>query len=157
MTVTKGSLKNEFALPQTLSRLFQLIQFVKCWQIFLELNSKRLYQSSGKEKESCCLVFTSSTKREIWHFHVVVVQRRQRNVQKKHDSWVKLLFNQSEPIAFSRSCCRRRRRCLSSLLLIFTTTATTTTIPLSATPALAAIIIIRTLRSEDCDGEENVA
>ena len=44
----------------------QLVQFVKCWQIFLELNSKRLYQSSGKEKESR-LVFTSSTKREIRH------------------------------------------------------------------------------------------
>ena len=40
-----------FALLQTLSRLFQLVQFVKCWQIVLELNSKRLYQSSGKEKE----------------------------------------------------------------------------------------------------------
>ena len=50
--------------------------------MFLELNSKGLYQSSGKEKESCCLVFPSSTKREIRHFHVVVVQRRLRNVQK---------------------------------------------------------------------------
>ena len=38
--------------------------------------------SSGKEKESCCPVFPSSTKREIRHFHVVVVQRRLRNVQK---------------------------------------------------------------------------
>ena len=46
----------------------------KRWQIFLELNSKGLYRSSGKEKESHCLVFTSSTKREIRHFHVVVVQ-----------------------------------------------------------------------------------
>ena len=43
------------------------------WAIFLELNSEGLYQSSGKEKESCCLVFPSSTKREIRHFHVVVV------------------------------------------------------------------------------------
>ena len=77
----KRHLKSEFALPQTLSRLFQLVQFVKCWQFFLELNSKRLYQSSGKEKESRCLVFTSFTKREIRYFHVVVVQRRQRNVQ----------------------------------------------------------------------------
>ena len=48
----------------TLSRLFQLVQFVNCWPIFLEFNSKLLYQSSGKEKESRCLVFTSSTKRE---------------------------------------------------------------------------------------------
>ena len=50
--------------------------------IVLEMNSKELYQSSGKESESCCLVFQSLTNREIWHFHVVVVQRRQRNVQK---------------------------------------------------------------------------
>ena len=57
--------------------IFQLVQFVKCWQIFLELNSKRLYQSSGKEKESRCLVFTSSIKREIRHYYVVVVLQRQ--------------------------------------------------------------------------------
>ena len=46
------------------------------------LFSKGLYQSSGKEKENYCLVFPSSTKREIRHFHFVVVQRRQRSVQK---------------------------------------------------------------------------
>ena len=50
--------------------------------IVLEKNSKELYQSSGKEREGCRLVFPSSTKREIWHFHVVVVQRQHRNVQK---------------------------------------------------------------------------
>ena len=37
------------------------------------LDSKGLYQSAEKEKESCCLVFPSSTNREISHFHVVVV------------------------------------------------------------------------------------
>ena len=78
----KRHLKSEFALPQTLSPLFHLVSFVKCCQFFLELNSKGLYQSSGKEKESCFLVFLSSTKREIRHFHVEVVQRRLRNVQK---------------------------------------------------------------------------
>ena len=67
---------------QTLSRLFHLVQFVKSWQIVLELNSKGLYRSSGKEKESCCVVFPASTKRQIRCFHIVVVQRRQRNVQK---------------------------------------------------------------------------
>ena len=49
--------------------------------MFLELNSKGLHQSSGKEKESCFLVFPTLTKREIKHFHAVVVQRRQRNEQ----------------------------------------------------------------------------
>ena len=104
-------------------------------------------------------MFTSSTKREIRHFHVVVVQRRQRNLQKSMIRGQSCCFTNLNLLLFSRSRCRRRRRCLSSLLLIFTPTATTatTTIPLSATPALAAIIIIRTLRSEDCDGEENVA
>ena len=61
-------LKSDIALIQTLSQIFHLIQclqFVKCWRIFLELNSKRLYQSSEEEKEKCCLVFTSSTRRKI--------------------------------------------------------------------------------------------
>ena len=77
----KRHLKSEFVLLQTLQRVFHLVQFVKCWRIFLELNSKRVYQSSEKGKESRCLVFTSSTKREIRQSHVVVVQRRQRKVQ----------------------------------------------------------------------------
>ena len=74
----KRHLKSEAALLQTLPRLLHLVQFVKSWKFFLELNSKRLYQSS----ESCFLVFTSSTKREILHFHVIDVQWRQINVGK---------------------------------------------------------------------------
>ena len=50
LRLRKGHFKNEVALLQTLSRLFHLAQFVKCWQLFLELNSKRLYRSSGEEK-----------------------------------------------------------------------------------------------------------
>ena len=76
-------LKSEFVLSQTLSRLLHLVQFVKCWHFFLELNSKGLCQSIGKEKESnCCCLFTSSSKHEIRHFCVVVMEWRQRNVQK---------------------------------------------------------------------------
>ena len=73
-----------FTLLQTLSHLLQLVQFFKCWKSFLELNSKRLYQSSGKEKESQCVVFTSLTnvKLGIMLRNVIVVQQRQRNVQK---------------------------------------------------------------------------
>ena len=67
-------------------------------------------------------MFPSSTKREIRHFHIVVVQRRLRNVQKReHDTRAKLLFCQSKPIGFCRSRCRRRRRrrrCLSSLIFM---------------------------------------
>ena len=99
----KRHLKSEFALPQTLSRLFHLVQFIKCWQFSLELNSKRLHWSSGKEKESRCLVISSSIKREMRHFHVVVV-----HVQSCSFVNINLLL-------FCRSRCRRRRRCLSSL------------------------------------------
>ena len=66
----KRHLKNVIALLQTFSRLFHLIQFVKCWRIFLESNSKSLFKSSGKGKESRCLVFMSNTKRAISGFHV---------------------------------------------------------------------------------------
>ena len=48
-----------------LSGFIGLIGFF--WQFFLELNSKRQYRGSGKEKESRCLVITSCTKREIRH------------------------------------------------------------------------------------------
>ena len=33
------------ALLQTSWRLLHLVQFIKCWQIYLEMNSKRLYRS----------------------------------------------------------------------------------------------------------------
>ena len=82
---------------------------------FLELNSKGLHQSSGKEKESCCLVFPSSTKREIRHFHVVVVQRRLRNVQKSVMHVQSCCFANINLLLCRRSHCRRRSRYLSSL------------------------------------------
>ena len=83
---------------------------------FLEVISKGLFQSSGKEKESCCLVFPSSTKREIRHFNVVVVQRRLRNVQKSVTHVQSCCF--ADLNLFCRSRWRRRRRCLSSLILL---------------------------------------
>ena len=41
------------------------------------VDSKGLYLISENGKESRCLVFTSSIKRETGRFHVVVVQRGQ--------------------------------------------------------------------------------
>ena len=77
------------------------MQFVKYWSIFLWLNSKWLYRSSGKEEKSRCLVFKSSTKLKMRHFHVVVVYWRQRNFcTKKRDVRAKLLFCLSYPITF---------------------------------------------------------
>ena len=111
----KRHLKSEVALLQTLSRLFHLVQFVKCWKFFLELNSKKLYQSS----ESCGLVFTSSTKREIMHFHVLDVQWRQRNVGKSvmHVQGCCFVNLNLGILLFCRFRWRHhRRRCLSSVI-----------------------------------------
>ena len=70
----KRLLKICFGAALKFIRFFHLVHFVKCWRIFLELNSKGLYHSSGKEKERGCLVFT---KREVRQFHVLaLVQRR---------------------------------------------------------------------------------
>ena len=82
-TATKTSLKKWIRTSSNFYLTYSDSFIVKCWQIFLELNFKRLYQSSGKEREGRCIVFTCLTQREIRHFHVVVVQRRQRNLQKR--------------------------------------------------------------------------
>ena len=49
---------------------------------YLELISCGLHSSLERERNIRRRLITSSIKREIRHFHVVVVQRRQRNVQK---------------------------------------------------------------------------
>ena len=51
---------------------------------FLGLNPKGPYLRLKKERENFCVVFTYSIKRarEIMTFHVAVVQRRLRNLQK---------------------------------------------------------------------------
>ena len=66
-----------------------------------------------KEKESRCLVSTSSIKREIRHFQVVV-----KEMNNKAWCTCKVVVCSSKPIAFCRSRCRRRRRFLSSFLFI---------------------------------------
>ena len=81
-TATKTSLKKRIRAASNFIALIPSCLIRKCWQIFLVLNSKGLYQSSGKEKESCCLVFLFSTKREIRHFHIVVMQQWLKNLQK---------------------------------------------------------------------------
>ena len=120
--------KNEFALLQTL-RLFHLVQFVKCCQFLLEINSWRLHRKSGKEKQIHYLVFIfSRSPLKVYlhgHFHgVVAVQRRQRNVQKS------VMYVQSRCFANVNLLLFCRLRCLSYLL--------------------------GTLRSNDADGKKNV-
>ena len=62
------------------------------------------------------LCSASSTKRELRRFHVVVVQRRQRNVQKIVMHVQSCCFAYLNLLLFSSPRCRRRRCCSSSLL-----------------------------------------
>ena len=110
----KCHLKSEFALPQTLSCLFQLAQIVKCWQI----DKKTVFPSSGKEKAGKSLSsFTSSTKQEIRHFYCVVVQRRRRNVQKSVMNVQSCCFANLTLMLFCCTRCRRRL-CVSSQIFL---------------------------------------
>ena len=68
-------------------------------------------------------MFPSSTKREIRHFHVVVVRRRQRNLQKSVIQVQSCCFANLNLLVFCLPRCRHRPPCLSSLT---TGTATAT-------------------------------
>ena len=99
-----------------------LLYFVKCMRTLLELKSRRVRLIQElikvwKEKENSgkfrpCL-FTSCVKRKTKHFHVAVVQWRQRNVQKQ-DARAKLLSYLLNQLLFLCSRCRRRHRILKT-------------------------------------------
>ena len=92
----------------------------KCWPVSLELNSKALYQSSGKKKKVVVLCSRPRQNVKLGIFTLYVVQRRQRNVQKSVMYVQSCYFANLNPLVYSgRSRCRCRRRllCLSSLLI----------------------------------------
>ena len=72
----------------------------KVGEIFWDLNTKGPYLIL--EQESFCAAFTYSIKRarEIRKFHVTVLQRRLRSVQKRRAARTRLLFGLSKPVAF---------------------------------------------------------
>ena len=72
------------------------------------------YRTASKKKESCCLLFPSSTKHEIWQLHVVVVQQQQRNVQKSVMHMQSCYFACLNLLLFCHSRCRH---CINSLML----------------------------------------
>ena len=108
--------------PRPLTRLASLAQIgelarrLNVGNVFLELNSKRLYRSWEKGKENRCLVFTSSMKSKIRKLHIVFVQWRQRNVQKKCNARAEFSAV-LKLVLFCGSRCRRRprRHCSRSL------------------------------------------
>ena len=76
------------------SRFFKLFcVYFKCRRISLKLISCESHSSLERERKILLRLITSSIKREIWHFQVVVVQVPQRNVQNlKREARAKLLF-----------------------------------------------------------------
>ena len=110
-------LKIKLALFQTSLILFHLI----CQMLakFSGLNPKGPYLSLEKERETFCVVFTYSVKQvhEIRKFHVAIVQRWLKNVQKSVMHVQSCCFANINLLLFCCSRCRRRCCCLSSLLL----------------------------------------
>ena len=64
------------------------------------LKDYNFYWSSEEEKGNYCLVFTSSIKHEIRHFHVVVIEGQQRIQKCVMHMYAALLFCYSKAIAF---------------------------------------------------------
>ena len=60
--------------------------------LLLQINVGKPNWSSGRKIKVRRCLFTFSIQREIRHFHVVVVKKRQRKVKKKCDARIKLLF-----------------------------------------------------------------
>ena len=82
-TAAETSLLKWIRVFSNFSRLLQFAENVKCRRISLGLISwGPHYSSLEREREIGRRLFTFSIKREIRHFHVVVVQWRQRNKQK---------------------------------------------------------------------------
>ena len=99
--------------------LFHLFQFVrKCWQFFSGAEFWKNESKFKKGERQSFLVFTSSTKRENTHFHVAVVQWRQKNVQKSVMHVQSCCFVNLNLFLFFRSHWVCRRRCLSSHILV---------------------------------------
>ena len=113
MMATRTSLKKSICILHSLWRLFLPTYFVNCRQTLLKLNFKRPYLSSEREIKFCCCLFTFSNERKIGHFHVVVVQKQERNVQ-KCDAHAKLLFCSLNLLFLWRFRCQPRRWILKS-------------------------------------------
>ena len=90
----KRHFEKAFAFFQTLSRLFQSAENVKCRQVSLELISWGPQSNLEGERKILRHLFTSSIKREIRHFHVIVAQR-----YKKAYCTCEVVFLLNKPIA----------------------------------------------------------
>ena len=114
-TNPKRYFKGEFALCQTLSILFNFIMFAKFSGIECERTVSINVRKRKKKIFLCCILHKGV--REIRKFHVTVLQRRQRNVQKSVMHVQSCCFANIILLLCCRSSCCQRRRCLSPPLL----------------------------------------
>ena len=95
------------------ARLLQVSSFVKCGWTLLRLNSLEPYPSSERKGKFRCRLCTSSVKRKIRHFHVVVTSAvTAKKCTIKRDVPAKLLFWLLNLLLFWRFRSRRCRRSL---------------------------------------------
>ena len=96
----KRHFTREYALLQTLSSLFHLVQFVKCLQIFLELIMKDCIEIEEKNEKVSRLCSRPPQNVKLgtftWYSRVVTAKKCTR----KRDARAKLLFCRSKPTAF---------------------------------------------------------
>ena len=140
MMATRTSLKKSICILHSLWRLFLPTYFVNCRQTLLKLNFKRPYLSSEREIKFCCCLFTFSNERKIGHFHVVVVQKQERNVQ-MCDAHAKLLFCSLNLSFLWRFRCWPCRWILKFLILELTCELRVSSIVLFAHKVLYFLII----------------
>ena len=110
------TLKSEFALPQTYRAYSISFNSSNVGKFFWSWILKDCIKVQEKKKKNVIRLFPSSTKREIRQFHVVVVQRRQRNVQKSVMHVQSCWFACLNLLLFCRTRCRRRRGCVNFLI-----------------------------------------
>ena len=94
----KRHLKSEFEplqTSETLSRIFHLVRFVKCWQFFLEL--KRLPSKLRNRKSSSCVHVHHETWNKAFSRHTRAVTAKK--CSKKREARAEL-FCQSKPTVF---------------------------------------------------------
>ena len=84
-------------------------------ELFWSRIPEKPYPSSEWERKFHSSLFTSFIKREIRHFLVVVLQWRQRNVQKSVMDVQSCCFDNPSLLFFWTSRCRRRHRILKLL------------------------------------------
>ena len=83
VTPTRTSLKKWICVRLVFIAIIAIpTYFVKCRRALLKLNFKRPYPSSEREVIFRRCLFTPSITRKVRYFHVVVVQKQERNRQK---------------------------------------------------------------------------